>query len=94
MKNLTEILEEENFTLNESNEVEKTYEFESDDAAYDVLYKINQNSDVKVSLATYDLEDDNYVEGDDEPVNADFLFSINGLSNETILETIQIIKSY
>ena len=94
MKTLTEILEEEKFTLNESNEVEKTYEFESDDAAYSALYKMNQDSDVEISLVTSDLDEENFGDGDEYPVNADFFFPIVGLSNETILETIETIQSY
>ncbi len=80
MKNLTQILEENNFTLNGANEVSISHYFDTEDEAFDTLKNINELSFVFISMVI-------------DKSNAIFFFSINNLDVKTISETILSIQS-
>jgi len=80
MKNLIQILEENNFTLNRANEVSISYYFDTEDEAFDALKNINELSYVYVSMVIHKS-------------NAIFFFSIDNLDVQTISDTILYIQS-
>lgn len=87
MENLTQLLNENNFRINDIEEISKTFEFENEDEAYDALFKINQHTAVNVSLNISDIED-----SEDEEVNAQFFFTSEDISYQEVNTTIEAIS--
>ena len=87
MENLTQLLNKNNFKINDIEEISKTFEFENEDEAYDALFKINQHTSVNVSLNISDIED-----SEEEEVNAQFFFTSEDISYQEVNTTIEAIS--
>ena len=86
MDNLTQLINDNNFKINDIDEISKSFEFDNEDEAYDALFKINQHTSVNVSLNINDIED-----SEDEEVEAQFFFTSEDISYEEVNITMEAI---
>jgi hypothetical protein len=92
MTTYEELIAGYNLELNEANEIIMTREFNKEEDAYQLVESMNDISNRVISVCTYpEVEDED--EDSECCFVADFFFNIDNMTNDEIVEVIEIMNN-